>query len=75
MVTREVKARGKVVAELDYSLYKKTIGTIRSNLPRHVYVSVERVTKEGRKVVRLWCMYPKAGKEAVERALGVAKTP
>lgn len=75
MVTREMKARGKVVAELEYGVYKRIIGAIRSNLPTHVYVSPERVTKEGRKVVRLWCMHPKAGKEAVERALVVSKTP
>ncbi|MDI6905077.1 MAG: hypothetical protein QMD13_06270 [Candidatus Bathyarchaeia archaeon] len=75
MVTREMKARGKVVVELDYSVYKKMIGAIRSNLPSHVYISPERITKEGRKVVKLWCMYPKTGKVAVERALGVSKTP
>lgn len=75
MVTREMKARGKVVAELEYDVYKRIIGAIRSNLPTHVFISPERVTNEGRKVVKLWCMYPKAGKEAVERALGVTKAP
>jgi len=75
MVTREMKTRGKVVAELEYDVYKRIIGAIRSNLPTHVFVSPERVTKEGRKVIKLWCMYPKAGKEAVESALGVTKAP
>jgi len=75
MVTREMKERGKVVVELDYDVYKKMIGAIRSNLPPHLYISPERVTKEGRKVVKLWCMYPKTGKVAVERALSVSKTP
>ena len=75
MVTGEMKARGRIVAELDYDVYKRIIGAIRSNLPPHVYVSPERVTKGGRKVVRLWCMHPNAGKEAVERALGVGEAP
>jgi len=61
MVTREMKARGKIVGELEYDVYKRIAGVLRSNLPPHVFVSPERVTKEGRKIVRLWCMYPKVG--------------
>ena len=72
MVTREMKDRGRVVAELEYDTYKKIIGVIQSNLPPHVYISPERVKKEGRKVVRLWCSHPRVGKEAVEIALSVA---
>lgn len=69
MVTRKMKTYGKVVAELDYDVYKAKIGSIRIHLPKHVYVSPERVTAEGRKKVRLWCLYPELGKAAVERAL------
>ena len=69
MVTRKMKTYGKVVVELDYNVYKAILGSIRRYLPRHVYVSPERVTVEGRKKVRLWCLYPELGKEAVERAL------
>lgn len=70
MVTREMVERGKVVAIMDYDVYRRLIATIRNNLPRHVYVSPERVMMEGRKVVKLWCAYPKAGEIAVKRALG-----
>jgi len=38
MVTGEMKARGRIVAELDYDVYKRIIGAIRSNLP-HTYMS------------------------------------
>lgn len=69
MVTRKMKTYGKVVAELDYDVYKAILGSIRIFLPKHVYVSPERVTVEGRKKVRLWCLYPEVGKEAVEQAL------
>lgn len=71
MVTKEMRQRGRVCAELDYDTYKRIAGRIRSNLPQHIYASPERVTnKEGRKIVRLWCTHPKIGEAAVKRALG-----
>ncbi|MCW3994020.1 MAG: hypothetical protein NWE85_05610 [Candidatus Bathyarchaeota archaeon] len=72
MVTREMAERGKVCAQLEFDAYKRILGKIRNNLPPHVWVSPERVKVEGRKVVRLWCAYPKIGERAVKRALGVS---
>lgn len=71
MVTKEMRTRGKVVAELDYGVYKDHIGAIRNNLPGKVWVSPEITTIGGKKIVRLWCMYPKIGETAVRRALGL----
>ncbi len=71
MVTREAKAGGSLVAELDDSTYKAIAGKIRSHLPPHVYVSPERTTGEGgKRVVKLWSRYPGAAKKAVQKALG-----
>jgi len=70
MVTRETKGGGRLVAELDDSTYRAIAGKIRSHLPSHVYVSPERTSVEGKRVVRLWSRYPGAAKKAVQRALG-----
>ena len=70
MVTRETKGGGRLVAELDDSTYRAIAGKVRSHLPPHVYVSPERTSEEGKKVVRLWSRYPVAAKKAVQRALG-----
>lgn len=70
MVTKEIAERGTVFAELEFDVYKRILGKMRNNLPPHIWVSPERVKIEGQKVVRLWCVYPKIGKHAVERALG-----
>ena len=69
MVTREAKAGGSLVAELDDSTYKAIAGKIRSHLPPHVYVSPERTSAGDKKVVRLWSRYPGAAKSAVQKAL------
>ena len=69
MVTEEARG-GRMVGELDYSTYKAIAGKIRSSLPPHVYVSPERGTKEGKKMVRLWSRYPGAAKRAIKNALG-----
>ena len=70
MVTKEMKTYGRVVAELDYNIYKSYIGAIRSNLPHHIFISPEIINVGGRKIARLWCRYPKAGETAVRKALG-----
>lgn len=70
MVTRETKGGGRLVAELDDSMYRAIAGKIRSHLPPHVYVSPERTSVEGKRVIRLWSRYPVAAKKAVQRALG-----
>ncbi len=70
MVTRETKGGGRLVAELDDSTYRAIAGKIRSHLPPHVYVSPERTSAEGKRVVRLWSRYPGAAKKAVQKALG-----
>ncbi len=69
MVTRETKGEGRLVTELDDSTYRAIAGKIRSHLPPHVYVSPERISEEGKKVVRLWSRYPGAAKRAVQKAL------
>ncbi len=69
MVTREAKSRGKVVAELDDSTYRAIAGKVRSHLSPRVYISPERTSVEGKKVVRLWSRYPEAAKKAVQKAL------
>ena len=69
MVTYESKRGGVMVAELDDGVYKSIVGEIRKNLPPKVYISPEYVSKEGRKIVRVWCRYPNAAKGVIERAL------
>ncbi|MEW5760751.1 MAG: hypothetical protein AB1779_08290 [Candidatus Thermoplasmatota archaeon] len=69
MVTYEAKRGGKMIAELEISTYQSIIGEVRKRLPRHVYISPEYVSKEGSKVVRVWCRYPEVAKGAIERAL------
>lgn len=72
MATREAKGGGRLVTELDDSTYRAIAGKIRSLLPPHVYVSPERTSVEGKKVVRLWSRYQEAAKKAVQKALAEA---
>lgn len=77
MVTKEMTQRGEVVAVLDYDMYTRLIGTINNNLPgRHIFISPEKVKdQKGRKLVLLWCAYPKIAEIAVKRALGIPVEP
>jgi len=68
MVTRAAK-QGKMVAELSVGTYNSIVGEVRKYLHSKAYISAERVTVDGKRVVRIWCKYPKAAKNAIKSAL------
>ena len=68
--------KGTMVCELSDSVYRSSIGAIRSQLSRHARIDIERATNDhGAKVVQIWSQYPTAVRSAVRSVLGKDYAP
>lgn len=68
MVSKEMRARGAVVKEIEAAEYGALAGRLREIVPRHIPIEIERVEKVGKKLVRIWSRHPKIVERALEKA-------
>ncbi len=72
MVTKEMLMRGKRVAELEDSTYRKIAGKIHAHVGRHIRVETNR--NRDKNTVEIWSFHPKIVQQALVNILGPLET-